>query len=89
MLFEKVESKLDHFGHSPKLILAEFDFFLYSPKLIPAKFEFFRYSPKLIPPNCIEIAEWADSPKFLPAKISSLKVIKILPKLGEEKTLLF
>ena len=27
MLFEKVESKLDHFGHSPKLILAEFDFF--------------------------------------------------------------
>ena len=61
MVFEKLESKVDHFGHSPKLILAEFDFFLYSPKLIP--------------PNCIEISEWADSPKFLPAKISSLKVI--------------
>ena len=27
MLFEKLESKLDQFGHSPKLILAEFDFF--------------------------------------------------------------
>ena len=29
VLFEKLESKLDHFGHSLKLILTEFDFFLY------------------------------------------------------------
>ena len=32
LLFEKHEFKLDHFSHSPKLILAKFDFFLYSPK---------------------------------------------------------
>ena len=36
MLFEKVESKLDHFGHSPKLILAAgFDFFFLFAKINP------------------------------------------------------
>ena len=31
------------------------------------------YFSKYIPPNCIEIGEWADTPKYLP-KIYSLKV---------------